>query len=81
MKPTYWTKAPNENFTKPYCGYTTSVEKMKARIEYLAPFTQDAWIQLVEQTDDGCRVVAEYRNHHPRGWVSPLQAAGFAAMP
>ena len=81
MKPTYWTKAPYQSFARPRRGYTRDLHKMMARIEYLSRFTGNPWLQLVEETDAGYKVVAEYRNHSPHGWVNPLQAAGFAAIP
>ena len=81
MKPIYWTKFPGKPFKRPARGYTTSLERKRRQIEgcYAPGCTDRPYVQLVEETDDGYRVVAEWMPGH--GWTGPLQAAGFAPTP
>jgi hypothetical protein len=79
----YWSKPPHQSFerARPRRGWTTDLQKARKKIEDTAMYGGFwPWIQLVEETETEYRVIAEYRNHGNRGWVSPLQAAGFVGQ-
>lgn len=81
MKTVYFSKLPGAKFLRPASGYTRSIDAMRRRIEsvYAAGYTDRPYVQLVEETDDEFRVVAEWMPG--KGWIGPLQAAGFAPIP
>lgn len=79
MKAKFYNKRPEMPFEKRESGYFLSQKKAVQYIEDNASQWPDPWIQLVREDDDGWEVVAEYRNHGARGWVTPLQAMGLAS--
>jgi len=81
MNAKYYWKTPAAPFERRRTGFCHSLDKAADRIEKLAiqSWHANPWIQLVEETRDGWRVVAEYRNHGARGWVGPLEAMGLKA--
>lgn len=88
MKPRYWTKLPRQDFEETrkrklkYGGWTNDLQKKIRQIEraYAPGYTSEPYIQLVEETEDRMRVIAEW-SPHQNGWLGPLQAAGLADTP
>jgi hypothetical protein len=80
----YWSKFPRQSFetAAPRRGFSRTVEAAMGRIEktYRAGYTQEPYVQLVEETDTHYRVVAEWM---PGAWcwVSEYEAAGLVAHP
>lgn len=72
----YYAKRPADGFAPRTVGYSRSLLKAADRIETESLNSSEPWLQLVEETKEGWRVVAEYRNHGARGWIGPLEAAG-----
>ena len=79
MKAKFYNKRPEKPFEKRGSGYFRSQAKAAEYIEENAHKWADPWIQLVREDADGFEVVAEYRNHASRGWVTPMQAMGLAS--
>lgn len=81
--PRYWTKLPRQSFEscRPRKGWTTNRAKKVAQIEsfYAAGYTNEPYIQLVEETADKYLVIGEWMPG--KGWVSTAEAAGFVAHP
>lgn len=77
----YRVKLPRQAFTASRSLRTRDVATAARRIEgtYRSGHTREPYIQLVEETPDEYRVVAEYQPG--LGWIGPLQAAGFAPVP
>ena len=77
--PRYWSKFPRQSFEqrRPRRGWTTDMTKKMRQIEecYRPGYTGEPFIQLVEETRDSYRLVAEWTPG--KGWIHPLIAAGF----
>lgn len=77
--PRYWSKFPRQSFEsrRPKSGWTKSAAEKARQIEraYAPGRTYEPYVQLVEETAERYRVIAEWS---PReGWIGPLEAAGF----
>lgn|SRR5579863_347827 len=81
--PRYWAKFPRQSFdySRPVRGWTTDMAKKARQIEecYQPGYTNEPFVQLIEETADEYRVVAEWMPG--KGWTSPLIAAGFLPHP
>ena len=77
--PRYWSKFPRQDFDsrRPRSGWTTDMTTKARQIEraYAPGHTTEPFVQLVEETRTGYRVVAEWMPSS--GWTDPLVAAGF----
>ena len=74
----YYAKFPEEPFKIKRKRYFRSIAAAKAEIEKAAwtYYFGYPWIQLVAEDSSGWKVLAEFKNHDRRGWVSAFQAAG-----
>jgi hypothetical protein len=75
----YRVKFPRLPFDRAWSLRTRDLATAVQRVERRHRNSRELYIQLVEETDDAYRVVAEYQPR--RGWLGPLQAAGFAPVP
>jgi hypothetical protein len=74
----YGAKLPRQSWEKAKPTWIT-LASARAAIESDYRASSEPYVQLVEIAGDGAKVIAEYMPG--KGWVSPLEAAGYVSHP